>query len=93
MAKLKKLRDEEGQDPEAVLLQSVERGWKGLFAVKDDQGPRGGRGEPKEYVPRGPTIDEFLARRGGGRGEPKEYVSRGPTREEYLAVLKERGLA
>lgn len=38
---LDKLRSQ-GHDPEAVLNQSILRGWKGLFPVKDET-PRKGR--------------------------------------------------
>ena len=47
LAKLKKLK-KQGNDPAAVINQSIERGWQGLFALKD---------KPKDGGPYLPVIE------------------------------------
>lgn len=58
VAKLAQLRDT-GQDPNACLLQSVERGWRGVFPVKP---PPGGHREG-DFRPAGkPSLVDRVAR-------------------------------
>lgn len=56
LAKLAQLRDV-GQDPNACLLQSVERGWRGVFPVK----PEGRRHEGDFGTGRKPSLVERVA--------------------------------
>ena len=58
---LERLR-EQGQDPRAVVEQSIARGWTGLFPVHKDQ-PRLPPRAPEDDRPRPPPIEELRARR------------------------------
>lgn len=64
LAKLEKLRDA-GFDPSAVLNQSIENGWKGLFELKAGNG----REPPSTYRTLEPD-PEYEARHADLYGEP-----------------------
>lgn len=65
--KLEKLRDD-GENPTAVLDQSTERAWRGLFPVHDSNGSGAApRGRPSAAAHRRANLDKLL-----GPGKPEE---------------------